>query len=119
MNGFTQKVLLENTTLAARAAFREEIEERFAGHLTEEEIRTIRGAMRIVGDELGTCGEFRRTRLARSSPSSSRARNLYIYTSATCRSGAPSVSKARNFSAGSLASARLRIEEELSIQMPD
>ena len=36
-------------------AFREEIEERFAGHLDEEEIRTVRQAMRKVirasGDE--------------------------------------------------------------------
>ena len=30
----------------ARPAFREEIEERFAGHLDEEEIRTVRRAMR-------------------------------------------------------------------------
>ena len=39
----------------ARPAFREEIEERFAGHLDEEEIRTVRRAMRKVirasGDE--------------------------------------------------------------------
>ena len=32
----------------ARPAFREEIEERFAGHLDEEEIRTVRRAMRKV-----------------------------------------------------------------------
>ncbi|MDQ4042416.1 MAG: hypothetical protein M3118_01180 [Actinomycetota bacterium] len=32
----------------ARPAFREEIEERFAGHLNEEEIRTVRRAMRKV-----------------------------------------------------------------------
>jgi DNA-binding MarR family transcriptional regulator len=32
----------------ARPTFREEIEERFAGHLNEEEIRTIRRAMRKV-----------------------------------------------------------------------
>jgi DNA-binding MarR family transcriptional regulator len=39
----------------ARPAFREEIEERFAGHLSEEEIRVVRRAMRKVtrafGDE--------------------------------------------------------------------
>jgi DNA-binding MarR family transcriptional regulator len=39
----------------ARPAFREEIEERFAGHLSDEEIRTVRRAMRKVirasGDE--------------------------------------------------------------------
>jgi DNA-binding MarR family transcriptional regulator len=32
----------------ARPTFREEIEERFAGHLNEEEMRTIRRAMRKV-----------------------------------------------------------------------
>lgn len=32
----------------ARPTFREEVEERFAGHLNEEEIRTIRRAMRKV-----------------------------------------------------------------------
>ena len=32
----------------ARPAFREEIEERFAGHLSDEEIRTVRRAMRKV-----------------------------------------------------------------------
>jgi DNA-binding MarR family transcriptional regulator len=32
----------------ARPAFGEEIEERFAGHLSDEEIRTVRRAMRNV-----------------------------------------------------------------------
>jgi DNA-binding MarR family transcriptional regulator len=54
----TYAVLTEEGREALERAlpvFREEIEERFAGHLDEEEIRTVRRAMRKVirasGDE--------------------------------------------------------------------
>jgi DNA-binding MarR family transcriptional regulator len=54
----TYAILTEEGSKAlerALPAFREEIEERFAGHLNEEEIRTVRQAMRKVitasGDE--------------------------------------------------------------------